>query len=1648
MEFTSYEMVATNTASLNTGSYLNRTEYSLFVKGFTSDLWYGFSANDAIEFGLWDRDNNFIGWDVLNQSKSYSSTTLSYLNGLNFPVDYSYHELNPDFILYKNSKILVDPSVQISSSFGVVSGSYFIDYNFTRELAGNVKSPLVIKEISPSRKELKLIPLDVSISSSYNAFCNKNILIQDVSPLYLEAIKSCPCSQIYNNINLIYAEEINTLKSIFFLQSEGAVINFFRNLYEDLIVYTTVPVSKGSLEVVTGSLVRIQGIKRYFTNYLLSNAGTEVDFKDIDNKFNSSVSSSIERKFAPIGLHPQQQYVDAKVFVYDFFTKYFYQPISDVLSQTYKEKYFSYLRNGLNFGNNRILPILQHGMMDEKINPTDPLALLVKLKTELPSDLSIQEKCWVSNISLSPYVVNAIVKNPNKNIVHQIGPPNFSLVMPDVSLTNTNMSYTADDLANSDDIDRELTVSKNIAELNVDYTDFKNFIVFSSAELRLKIFKNKIINISSYSSSLDALNNNNNAFLLASGSTYPFYTEEYDSLQSKVNDVVNTFDGYESYLYRSGNFTYSDGQFISSSYISILDLSASYYDKNNLDSLINNCPSHILTNSDNDDYIIFLSMIGHFFDEIYEYISSLPSEKVIGNNSTEEFTRRVVDYMLQSFGWNLDDSLEQSNLLNNYLTSDQIDGLNKLSAEDRLKTIRNRVLNNLPQIYKTKGTEESVRLILACYGIPSTLLSIREYGGLNYKEDVSSYTTYERAYMYHYDTSSQYNTFFNRLTTDAKTYLFKLRLDDSSIYSYNKPITIMGVVGSGVTSTSAAGSGDWAIGFVRTKNPNAGKIWFRIGYNTNPLFTLYSNEFPLFDGDVYSIMLRRNEPSDVFETNVNIDAIPCKFDLYVQKNEFGRQNVRLTSSQISYDYSTNNYFSTCASASYLVRGGWFTDHNGQGFHGEFDKLQVWYDPISDSNFEDYVNSINAYSYSGSRPAHQSLLFRQHTDYPFDLNQIPPGTAAPIIGVSNVWQGVWRNANPFYATGSEQKQNSLLTPFVAANMDVAVAWNPWSGSQELVYDTSSGCMVSQSCYPFQFKVIDYPSTWGISKYGPNKFKNEKIRHISQSVEARFDINERSTYVNPNYIPTDSNLIGFFADPQDFRNKDIVRYYGNLDLMDFIGNPANQYSSSYDSLKLLRKQYITSQNQYSGSNTLFNELITLYKLYFNRSVFESIKNLIPARSNALVGVLIEPTILERPKYTSKPVYSESNTGSVFYADITASHYFRDPNTKLLRLTMSLEESRSTSLGLSYISLPLLDYPVNYGGNYISDVSDAYSLGHFADGIITNEELAGYVILPSADFLGFPLTTSVGSNVLFTNLSSYAESYTWDFGDGSPVSHLLNPVYSYGLAGTYAVTLIAYSSWGYPSQIIKSPYILVQSQPVIPVVADFTATPLVGTAPLSVTFTNTSTNAYTYAWTFGDGQTSTSTNPTNIYNTSGLYTVTLIATSGSSSSSKIREFYINVGSTPVPPDPPIPTPGGGVSPGGGCLLAGTKIRMFDGSIRKIEDIQVGDELFGLYGSKAIVSKLLPNRYYKYFILNDKLKITYEHPILIFKDGVSQVMATKDLKIGDAMVKYDTTTETLNSIVEIFEETPTYNFTVDGEHMYVAEDIFVHNVTQQDKL
>jgi len=77
-----------------------------------------------------------------------------------------------------------------------------------------------------------------------------------------------------------------------------------------------------------------------------------------------------------------------------------------------------------------------------------------------------------------------------------------------------------------------------------------------------------------------------------------------------------------------------------------------------------------------------------------------------------------------------------------------------------------------------------------------------------------------------------------------------------------------------------------------------------------------------------------------------------------------------------------------------------------------------------------------------------------------------------------------------------------------------------------------------------------------------------------------------------------------------------------------------------------------------------------------------------------------------------------------------------------------------------------------------------------------------------------------------------------------------------------------------------------------ANFTATPVSGTAPLTVRFTDTSDiSPNQWFWDFGDGTNSTLSNPVHVYNSTGTYNVSLKVWNDLGSDTMEKPYYINV-------------------------------------------------------------------------------------------------------------------------------------------------------------
>ncbi|MCL4742286.1 MAG: hypothetical protein KJZ54_08790 [Phycisphaerales bacterium] len=161
-----------------------------------------------------------------------------------------------------------------------------------------------------------------------------------------------------------------------------------------------------------------------------------------------------------------------------------------------------------------------------------------------------------------------------------------------------------------------------------------------------------------------------------------------------------------------------------------------------------------------------------------------------------------------------------------------------------------------------------------------------------------------------------------------------------------------------------------------------------------------------------------------------------------------------------------------------------------------------------------------------------------------------------------------------------------------------------------------------------------------------------------------------------------------------------------------------------------------------------------------------------------------------------------------------------------------------------------------------------------------------------------------------------------------------------------------------------------------------------------------------------------------------------------------------------------GGGGGGGGNCFLFGTLVRLADGRLAPIERVRSGDEVASLdvpglardadwpaqYQWHAIgdgilcprpscVAKVRHGTHGGFYLINGRVKATFEHPFLIRRGGATGFCSAELLRIGDRLVRHDLADEPVVSIERIDRTVRTVALHVPGTNVYVADGVFVHN-------
>ena len=1322
-----YDYLTINENDLNKGiasaSYFDANLQSLYEQKLVNeDIFYGESNDDLFELTLYNNNQQLINFNRVVPSVTYSVLQGSYRDINNVLKSYTFANPFTNIVSYKDDILLHS---QFDLTFNNVGpGLYYLLYNPIRNIAGNPTNKLVIKEISPSRTEIRLsYAFDTNKNETskldakkITAFADKKYLMLRVYQDLISIIKNNPIEADFlkNKNNYNFSDICLKLG----LKSEAELQEFVSSTYVGF--NTTIKLNNDTDSVISQTF-KFSGVEQQISNFIYTYNDLEFSEQEILESFRIiTLKVSQDRILQKSSVNDVDLQNILSLFERVIYTDWILPNVSNLLEQ-YKIKYYGYYKNALNFDNGNLIKILNHSSY---FNASDgSFNVQVKLDQPLPLQYNVKSTCWISNISIAPvyFKVNLFTSKVSRKVF--LNDINFDVKMNDVN-SSTQVLDGVDEFT----LDQsKIRLKEKYNDLYIDYTDFNNFINYSSAELRTKIAKNKI-------KDYNKLETVKKTTITSSLNTNSLISSSYSQLVSQKTiqqiELLNTFDEYESYL------------FFNSSSIDDMIEEGIIYDSNNYNSLVYQLPSYVKEDTDSADYIKFTAMIGHFFDNILVFIKKFPKSYPISNNDSNYYPKNYIDELLNSFNWNIDiDKFSQSDLNQLYFNNQVISGNNSSSYFDYAKSILNRFANNISSVYKSKGTANSFEMIRTMFGIPAELISVKEYGSAdafsnrdNYfvSDDIIYMTDFKENNFLNfehtssdfiYTTSSYYasgsaiNTFtssveytsrFNGISTIEFSFRFK-----SNNYNFGDKIQLF--------TKQRNNKSDWNIFVKKSKQSESGQLVFEmhpyeLGNSTS---SLVLNELPLFNGQIFTVMLKREPvPGDFDKLNVSSSKIINENtpfiveddnDYIIQDNAnfvtLASSKTTLTSSYfvnsareyIPYIYtlSTNQYDGSYKNFSSSKRkiissilnknfssGSYFVGNfsSSISFIGNIDKIKIFKDPLDNDYFEEHSYNLDSISIPNKNEVYSNLFYLWSFDTPVDLYS--PTSISQAVDNQNIYY-----QTQFYAYNFGQKEKYFS------------------------YPTCSNVLINE--FPYQFDKINVKQSVNTNNFGPNYKINSKINKITEVAMSNLTPYDYSTKIQDN-IGDDSIVSGFFISPYNYLNSKIENFLGLDGVADIIGEPENLTKQNYDGLIELQRQFAKINEKYIYPQ----EFYSTYKFYIDFSIFDIVKNLKPARANLLTGLLLEPSLLERKKFNYKDVEFLPNNS--FYISFNNKATF---TSSLIDTNFSSSFTIVTSSKVNDITSDRNTY--NYSRFEIKDVIDDRDFIYSKYGKYINVDSNGYSV-----------------------------------------------------------------------------------------------------------------------------------------------------------------------------------------------------------------------------------------------------------------------------------------------------------------------------------
>ena len=903
----------------------------------------------------------------------------------------------------------------------------------------------------------------------------------------------------------------------------------------------------------------------------------------------------------------------------------------------------------LNFGNNNIALANNIALDNDNVdNPT----ILIKLYEPLPESYSVNDTLNIVTSFEEPKTYKVTFEDlplPEPTFPKLKG-PNFNIDLKD-QVNNSTLALSYSELISSQVSSSKEQINSLLKEkelqINVDYTAYPDFIHFSSAQTRLENFYYKAGLIESYSSSISLLDNTTSSPSTLSGSKATY--------QSKIDEIINNFDGYDKFLYyESSSFSYpkitSTKPYLlaltgSTEVLTWLGstnysnpnyggriLSASLFDEANQDGLYYAIPEYLRNDPTNDPYKLFVDMIAQHYDNIWIYYKDVSQKFNADNRLNYGVSKDIIADAIKEFGL----KLYQNNFSNDDLYTaflgltpdgglfpfpnitgslptptgfEYVDTLISASndvipLDDVNKSLYKRIYHNIPYLLKAKGTIPGLRALITSYGIPDTILRINEYGGKD-KINVNDWDHWQREFNYAFKTdgdnfiSSSWNINNNFPAADIGTpdtvmFRFKTNGLPTSNIPYSQSLWKKSVL--------SPDNGTHLVlrytGSAYTSASYSGSIidpYYQ--YTHLDLYPDFNSQ-PNISCSVYLPFFDGGWWSVMVNRSSSVFTLTAANKIYEEGNN-GTQIGFISSSTKTGNNSewTDSGISTFASSSTLGSNIYHP------FSGSLQEIRYYTVPISENVFKDYTMNPHSIEGNSINSSPNELAFRASLG-----GELYTGSVSIHPKVTGSWA-----VTQSFASNSNFHFNT--TPTFVPNVETFFADQPVAGLRNIIKDK---IRIENNVIPEGNTLSPFTSL-------------SQMANVSQS-----------------YTPGINYLEVAFS-PTNEINEDIMDQIGFFNIGDYIGDPRLRSSSAitYPDLNNLRDDYF---EKYTKNYNLV-DFIRLIK-FFDNSLFKMIKDFVPARTSLASGVVVKQHLLERNKYPQPQMSFENKiyTASIDMVEIS--------------------------------------------------------------------------------------------------------------------------------------------------------------------------------------------------------------------------------------------------------------------------------------------------------------------------------------------------------------------------------------------------------------